>query len=849
MADHSRLDRAMGRAVSTLGRLRWPVIGLWIVLLGVAGVVGGPLPTLLSGGGWNVPGSESDTVNIALRHGFVARGETNITVVVHDQWYSSNQPGFEKRAARIIDEVAATKELEVTSRLGYASTSGAVRAEFVGQDGSTSLEVMGLGVDDGKARQFLPHLQHDLTAKYAPEGLDVSLVGSASFWGEVNALSESGLAHAEMLTLPLILLVLVALYGGLVAALVSLSVGVTSILGSFAVLAVVARQTDLNLFVQNTATMLGLGVGVDYSLFVISRFKEELAKGATVDEALATTLKTSGETVIFSGITIIAAMSTLFLVPLGVITSIALGAVIVVAFSIITSVLLLPVLLRILGHRINAGRIPWRGRRRAASDAAAAASGAPRRGVRWDLIAERVMKYPLVFLGAALVVMVGVALPAKDLTTFTPDAGIVPTSSPIRQGFDRMQSEFGTGSTSPINVLVTSSTPLDTPEASAAVVKLEQHLSDLASVDRVDSAVPALKGVSPTAPLAALQPAVRDQLPPDVKALVGHYVSDDAHKLVLDVVSTGRASDQSTRDLLADTQEAAASAGIPGATVQVGGETAEGVASNTLISDNLPRVIGVMLVVIYLLLLFTFRSVLLPLKAILMNLLSVGATFGILVLVFQKGFGSSLLGVEGPADIQNFIPILLLALLFSLSTDYEVFLLGRVREEFVTSGDNTQSVARGVASTAPLISGAALLMVVVFGGFAFAGILPMKQLGFGMAVAIAIDATLVRLVIVPASMRLLGRWNWWMPGRGIPGPKAAERVAAPVVPAAPAVPVAPVVPVTPASPVATVAPEPVAEAFGVPVEAPEPARALTEEDLTAEWVMEVSELRTVQSRR
>ena len=276
--------------------------------------------------------------------------------------------------------------------------------------------------------------------------------------------------------------------------------------------------------------------------------------------------------------------------------------------------------------------------------------------------------------------------------------------------------------------------------------------------------------------------------------------------------------------------------------MQVGGETAEGVASNTLISDNLPRVIGVMLVVIYLLLLFTFRSVLLPLKAILMNLLSVGATFGILVLVFQKGFGSSLLGVEGPADIQNFIPILLLALLFSLSTDYEVFLLGRVREEFVKTGDNTQSVARGVAGTAPLISGAALLMVVVFGGFAFAGILPMKQLGFGMAVAIAIDATLVRLVIVPASMRLLGRWNWWMPGRGIPGPEGGGAGGGS------------------RGPRWRRSPSPTPSGcrwssgarrreFGVPVESPEPVRALTEEDLSAEWVMEVSELRTVQSRR
>ncbi|MEP6630145.1 MAG: MMPL family transporter [Lapillicoccus sp.] len=759
----SRLDRGLARFVALVGRLRWPVVGVWLVLLGVAGVVGAPLPTLLSGGGWNVPGSESESVNLALQHGFVGRGASDITVVVHDRWYTAAQPGFEKRAERVINEVASDPDLQVTSRLGYASTTGEVRQGFVGRDGATSIELLGLGVDDGRARQLMPHLQSDLTATYAAQGLDVSLVGSASFWGEVNALSESGLAHAEMLTLPLILLVLVAIYGGFVAALTSLSVGITSIVGSFAVLTVVARHIELSIFVQNTATMLGLGVGVDYSLFVIARFKEELAQGRSVDEALAITLKTSGETVIFSGITIVAAMSTLFLVPLGVISSIALGAVVVVAFSILSSVLLLPVLLRLLGHRINAGRVrlPWRGR----------SPGRPRRGVRWDAIAARVMRYPLVFLGGALLLMLAVAAPARDLTTFTPDAQIVPTSSVIRQGFDRMQSEFGAGSTAPIEVLVTSSAPLDTPEASTAVARLADTLGRLPSVARVDSPLGVLSAASPQAPLAALSPSARAQLPSALKEVVGRYVSADAQMLVIEVVSSGHAADAETRALFTATQAAAAAARIPNATVRVGGETAEGLANNAVISDSLPRVIGVMLVVIYVLLAFTFRSVLLPLKAILMNLLSVGATFGILVVVFQHGFGSSLLGVEGKADIQNFIPILLLALLFSLSTDYEVFLLGRVREEFLRTGDNTLSVARGVAGTAPLISGAALLMVVVFGGFALAGILPMKQLGFGMAVAIALDATIVRLVIVPASMRLLGRWNWWMPGFGVPGPR------------------------------------------------------------------------------
>jgi RND superfamily putative drug exporter len=211
----------------------------------------------------------------------------------------------------------------------------------------------------------------------------------------------------------------------------------------------------------------------------------------------------------------------------------------------------------------------------------------------------------------------------------------------------------------------------------------------------------------------------------------------------------------------------------------VGGESAAGVDSNAVIRGHLPAVIAVMLVVVYLLLLLTFRSLLLPLKAILMNLLSLGATYGVLVLVFQRGFGVSLLGGAEQGEIQNFVPVLLLALLFALSTDYEVFLLSRVREEYLETGDNVVSVANGLARTAPLISGAALLMIAVFGAFAFTTILPIKQLGFGMAVAIALDATIVRLVIVPSSMRLLGAWNWWLPGQSSTAPCGAAVAAVP----------------------------------------------------------------------
>jgi putative drug exporter of the RND superfamily len=744
-----------------VARWRWVVAAVWIVGLGVAAVVSAPLPQLLSGGGWSVAGSDSALVASELRHGFAGRGASDVTVVVHDRWYDATQPGFDVRVRRALADVRADPGLHAVSRVGYSTSrrSGDLRDRFVGKDGRTAIDVLGLDLDDGTARRVLPEVQSRLAARHADNGLDVSLVGTASYWGEVNHLSEKGLVHAELLTLPLILLVLHRLFGGVVAALTALAVGVTAILFTFAVLAVIAGQHELSLFVQNTATMLGLGVGIDYSLFVIARFKEELAAGRTVDEAIAASLRTSGETVLFSGITILAAMGTLFLVPLGVISSIALGAIVVVAFSVLTSLLLLPVLLRLLGHRIHSGRVRFLpSRRRGAHRLPGAA--------RWQRLANRVMARPLAFLGVGVVALLALAAPAHGLTTFTPDISIVPPSSPVRQGFDRLQDQFGVGTSAPIRVLVDSAEPLSSPGVSQEVAGLATRISTLPSVDRVDSALTVLAAGSPEAPLAAVAPAARSRLPEDVRAVVDHSVATDGRRIVLDVVPTARASDPATRALLREVRREAAAVDAPDLSVRVGGETAEGVASNGVIRDRLPLVVGVMLAVIYGLLLVTFRSVLLPLKAIAMNLLSVGSTFGVLVLVFQHGAGAGLLGLEGASDVQNFVPVLLITLLFSLSTDYEVFLLNRVRELYRRSGDNTGSVAAAMASTAPVISGAALLMVVVFGSFALAGILPIKQLGFGMAVAIAIDATVVRLVLVPATMRLMGTWNWWLPTLG-----------------------------------------------------------------------------------
>ncbi|WP_405777330.1 MMPL family transporter [Streptomyces sp. NBC_00859] len=748
-------------------RLRWPLLVLWIVALAVAGTGAMSIADSLSGGGWFVSGSDSAKAATRLEHGFTGRGQVTVTLVVHDKRYGAGSPQFEQRVRSVAKAVTAEPALKVTDSYGWTTLSRQNRAAFQGKDGRTATVSVALGRDDGSARRELPKVQKDLTDRFGAQGLDVSLVSPASFWGEINTLSQQGLVKAELITLPLIVVILLFLFRGVVAALASLAAGVTAIVLTLGLLAPLAAHVELSVFVENAATMLGLGVGVDYSLFMITRFKEELAAGKDVEAAVAATLRTSGHTVIASGITIAMAMCTLFLINLNVILSIALGSIVVVAFSVLSSVVFLPVLLHFLGHRINAGRVrmPWRSRTPAAASTDVTSG-------RWYRTAVRVMNRPVLFLVGTTVVLLAVAAPAVQLRTFSPDSRIIPHSSPVRVGYDEVQKEFGVGTTSPLQVVVTSSSPLQSVPQSEQLVRLRDDLAALPHVARVESGIGTLQKVSPGAPFAALTGARMAQLPADARHTVRHYVADTDRTTVLEVIPDDRSSSDAVRTLLHDVRQRSGSLSGPLHAV-VGGETAEGIDSNQVIQDHLIEVIALMLVAVFIVLMLAFRSLLLPVKAIAMNLLSIGATYGVLVLVFQKGFGTGLLGFQKTDYLQNFVPVLLLALLFSLSTDYEVFLLGRVREEYRVSGDNTASVARGLTRTAPLISGAAALMVAVFGAFGFAGIVPIQQLGFGMAIAVLLDATLVRLVLVPAAMRLMGRWNWWMPGRPDPGGSAA----------------------------------------------------------------------------
>jgi len=740
-----RLTTLVGRLVA----LRRVVLGAWVTLWAVAAVGAAGLTGQLSGGGWYVAGSQSTQAITATEQGFVARGPTSVTLVTRDDRHTSAEPEFTTRAAEAYRYVSTLGVMPVVGAYGWATTQGALQTPFLGSSGRTTITTLGLDLPDGDARRELPKLQAGIDEHFAGQGLLVSLVGPAPLFGEINVLSESGLLRAELLALPLLLAMMLWIYRGWVAAGLSLLVAITSVVGTLGVLSVVVRFVELSVFVQNAATMLGLGVAVDYSLFLISRYREQVEAGEASAAALTTVLRTAGHTILASGATVVLAMSTLFLVDLPVIRSLAIGAVVVVVVAMIVNLLVLPALLAMVGHRV--ARKPGRHRQRAAH------------GGRWERWAARVMRRPTLALLASVGVLGLLALPAAKLSTFTPDARIVPHEATVRAGWDALRADFGQGAASAINVVIEMDRPLAAEAAAHDVLALPERLAALPGTPRVASAMALLDGAGVTDPLSALSDQGRAALPPSLASAVGHYLSADERTMVIEVFPNDTAAGPSARDLLTQVRAQAARLHSDTVRVLVGGETAEGLDSNAMISARLPVVAATMLVVIYALLLVTFRSVFLPLKAIAMNIASVAATYGVLVVVFQGGLGAGLLGFESSEHVTSFVPILLLTLLFSLSTDYEVFLLGRVREQWLATGDDRIAVGRGLALTAPLISGAAALMVAVFAAFALASVLPVQQLGLGMAVAIVLDATLVRLVLVPASMRLMGRWNWWHP--------------------------------------------------------------------------------------
>jgi uncharacterized membrane protein YdfJ with MMPL/SSD domain len=553
------------------------------------------------------------------------------------------------------------------------------------------------------------------------DGFLVAMTGSATTDHDVNEVSERDLQNGELrIGLPAALIVLVLVFGALVSSAIPLVLSLVSIAVALGLTALVAQGFELSIFVVNMLTGMGLALGIDYALFVVSRFREERAVGAEKLDAIGRAGATASRAVLFSGTAFVLAMLGLLLVQSTIMRSLAIGAILVGIVSVIAAVTLLPAVLALLGDRIDRFHVPLVGRR--------LASGSHAESRFWTAVVDRVLRRPIISLVAAAAFLLVLAIPVLSLNIGAAGISTLPDSLTSKQGYLALQESFPAAGAEPAEIVIAGE--IGSSGTQAAMERLGERLEEDARFGQ-----PSVQ-TNPTGTLAVVT------VPVSADAL-----SDEAVEAV--------------RDLRADYVPAAFDG--TSTEVLVTGETAENIDYFDVMTFWLPWVLLFVLGLTFVLLTVAFRSVVIAGTAIGLNLLSVGAAYGLLVAVFQYGWGAGLLGFEQVDTIEAWVPLFLFAVLFGLSMDYQVFLLSRIRERFSLTGDTTDAVRFGIGSTARIITGAALIIVAVFVGFAAGDLVMFQQMGFGVAVALLIDATIVRSVLVPAAMTLAGRWNWYMP--------------------------------------------------------------------------------------
>jgi trehalose monomycolate/heme transporter len=548
-------------------------------------------------------------------------------------------------------------------------------------------------------------------------GLTTQIGGTVAVDARIDAATKTDVTQGEMIAMPLVLLLLVLIFGGVVAATMPVLMGILAILGALTVTRAITLVTDVSTFAVNAITLLGLGMAIDYSLLMISRFREELRQGRPADQAVARTVTSAGRTVLVSGLLVILSLGSLLIFPEVFLRSMALGGMAAVGVAMISALTVLPAVLAMLGHRVDALQVrrPRRRQHSAPDPAGASAAGAG----AWARLARSVMRRPARYVVAVMLILAVLALPLLHVRFGSVDERVLPPGDPARAVAARVATQFGGVAPSPILVLLPDA-------ASAQAARARQRIAHLPDV--TGARISAHRG--------------------RVRLISASYTGGFAGVNALDAV----------REIRALTP-------ADGTRLLVGGDSAVIQDEMTSLSGRLPWMLAIMALVTFGVLLLAFGSVILPVKALLTNIASIAATFGALVWIFQDGHLAGLIGFTATGHLEPTVLILVLAVLFGLATDYEVFLLSRVREQWEAIGDNTTAVAAGLQYTGRIITAAAALLIVVTAGFATGQIVVTKLIGVGMAAGIFLDATLIRALLVPATMRLLGRWNWWAPGR------------------------------------------------------------------------------------
>jgi RND superfamily putative drug exporter len=690
----------------------WRTVGAWIAAVVVSfGVIATMFGDVLTSEGEVTSETDSKRADELRFERFRptvedARQQVSEVVVISLEEGTIDDPAVQERVQVLAEEL---REAGATNVVTVAEDE-----ELATEDREATVVLVGLGANEdavGDVVEAVDRLD-------AEPGFDAAVTGETVLDEDFSALSEQDLQEGELFFgAPAALIVLLLVFGTVVAGVIPLVLALLSIFVAIALTALVGQVFELSVFVTNMIFGMGLALGIDYSLFILSRFREERSQGREKVDAIYTAGSTASRAVLFSGAAFVLAMTGLELVPNTIMRSLATGAILVGIVSVIAALTLLPAVMSLLGDGINRLRVPFFGRASAAAESRF-----------WGRIVRAVMGRPVVSLVAAVAVLLAAAIPFLSLETGTAGISTLPERFESRQGFELLNREFPGQTTDPVIVAVDGDAQSE--DVQAGVERLTGALGE--------------RGIfgEPTVETAPGNDLVLVSVP-----VAGDSVSAEAVAAV--------------RELREEVVPAAFAGS--GAEVFVGGDTAEDIDYYDVMDRWLPIVIAFVLGLSFVLLTIAFRSIVVPATAIAMNLLAVGAAYGLLVLVFVKGVGNELFGFQQVDIIEAWVPLFLFAVLFGLSMDYQVFLLSRIRERFSQTGDNEEAVSFGVGSTARLITGAALIIIAVFAGFARGDLVMFQQMGFGVAVALLIDATIIRSVVVPATMTLLGRWNWYLP--------------------------------------------------------------------------------------
>jgi putative drug exporter of the RND superfamily len=682
-----------------------------LVLVGFV-LIGVLLGSALSSKGDVTSKPESKRAQELIDERLPQRDAVDEVVIVRSDRVAATDPAFRRRVSNLAEQLDRSDGVAQVS--SYLDRGGEA---LVSADGHATILPVVLAADEEES------IEGVIAIVERADGVDafsVDITGEFTAGRDFEEVSADDLSKGELqFGLPAAMIVLLLVFGTLVGAGIPLAMALISIIVGLGVVGVIGQFVELNLFIVNMLVAMGLALGIDYSLFIVSRLREERARGVAQSEAILNVASTATRAVVFSGTAFSLALLGMFLVPDTVLRSLALGAIVVAIVSIAVALTFHPALLMVLGDRVDRLRVPWLGRRVAAS--------AGSEGRFWGGAVRAVTRHPAISLAAAVALLLLATAPLLGLKLGASGPSSLPDDTLAKQGLLALERDFPAGATDPVEIAV------DTRETGGLEGQLERLRSRLAS----------------DPDFAAEQAAIEQgQGLVVVSVPLNTEANSEEASAAID-----RLRDEYVPEAFGDAADR----------VLVGGAPAEVRDYFALVGNWLPIVIAFVLALSFVLLTLAFRSIVVPLTAIAVNLLSVGAAYGLLVLVFQEGVGADIFGFGQVERIEAWVPVFLFSVLFGLSMDYQVFLLSRIHERYRDTGDTTDAIIFGVGSTARLITGAALIIVVVFAGFASGELVSFQQMGFGVAVALLVDATIVRSVVIPAAMRLLGERNWYLP--------------------------------------------------------------------------------------